>query len=322
LDKRLFSLILAGCASEQILSGEVEIPVPIPNPAEIKSSIVEDRFRQSEKPTVDILWVVDNSGSMAQEQSDLSLNFPAFMNYFLGSNLNYHIGVVSTDLYNPLGNGQLIQYNGVRWIDTETHDPLSTFSGMAQIGTFGSGQEQGVGAAFAALELQEEVNVGFIRPDAPLNIIVVSDENDYSNTITVDEFANYLNGMETPERPTAFSSIVAGSEMFCESISSLGTDYIELSKLTGGIYQSICGEWISTLERLGLETAGLKVEYFLSRRPVQGTINITILLDDITFEYFEVEDWIYSDNRNSITFLKLVPYEDSEVVITYEELAR
>ena len=56
-----------------------------------------DRLVQVLPPEVDVLWIIDNSSSMSDEQAALTTNFPAFMDFFLGSGLLYHIGVVSTD---------------------------------------------------------------------------------------------------------------------------------------------------------------------------------------------------------------------------------
>ena len=52
---------------------------------------------------LDILWVIDNSCSMTEEQQALSQNFASFVQYFVGSGLDYHIGVVSTDWDNLAG---------------------------------------------------------------------------------------------------------------------------------------------------------------------------------------------------------------------------
>ena len=50
---------------------------------------------------IDILFVIDNSGSMAQEQAALATNFPLFMavlNGIQGGLPNVHIGVVSSNV--------------------------------------------------------------------------------------------------------------------------------------------------------------------------------------------------------------------------------
>jgi len=52
---------------------------------------------------VDIMVVIDNSGSMAEEQATLSANFGAFVNVLEAEdvNANYRIGVTTSDMGNP-----------------------------------------------------------------------------------------------------------------------------------------------------------------------------------------------------------------------------
>lgn len=47
---------------------------------------------------LDMLWVVDNSGSMCQEQKILRDNFNTFIEQLESTNLDFHIGVTTTDM--------------------------------------------------------------------------------------------------------------------------------------------------------------------------------------------------------------------------------
>ena len=133
-------------------------PTPKPTPG---PTVVHDAFPPQVPPAVDVLWIIDNSGSMADEQSAASATFPTFMDALVSSNLDYHIGVVSTDMADNDQSGKLTERAGVRWIDPTTPDPEAVFSAMALLGTNGSPDEQGVLAAYAAMELQPVYNAGF-----------------------------------------------------------------------------------------------------------------------------------------------------------------
>jgi len=50
---------------------------------------------------VDVLFVIDNSGSMAEEQAQLAQNFAAFLNVLEGAGASYRLGVTTTDAGNP-----------------------------------------------------------------------------------------------------------------------------------------------------------------------------------------------------------------------------
>src|SRR5689334_5236429 len=48
---------------------------------------------------VDLLWVVDNSGSMLPLQQNMTTNFNAFMSEFITKGLDFHMAVTTTDAY-------------------------------------------------------------------------------------------------------------------------------------------------------------------------------------------------------------------------------
>ena len=61
---------------------------------------------------VDILFVIDNSGSMAEEQARLARNFPAFIAELDGMQADYRIGVTTTDVAHPGCGGAATPENG------------------------------------------------------------------------------------------------------------------------------------------------------------------------------------------------------------------
>lgn len=68
-----------------------------------------DLFSQKQAAQVDILWVVDNSGSMAAEQAKIADRFSDFFRQLIVSQVDYHIGVITTD---PAEEGSLRAYDG------------------------------------------------------------------------------------------------------------------------------------------------------------------------------------------------------------------
>ena len=182
----------------------------------------EDKLLQTTVPSMDILFVVDNSCSMDVEQTALGTNFPAMLQWFLGSGLDYHIGVVSTDMNDPLQAGRLRSVSGARWVDPHTKSPEAVFGSMVQMGTTGYWIEQGRAAAYTAIELLAGTdNAGFVRPDAGMHITVVSDENDSSGDAPFgrDEFIDFLSTFRWSQRLVSFSSIV-GPVTGCADIGS------------------------------------------------------------------------------------------------------
>lgn len=153
---------------------------------------------------VDFLFVIDNSGSMFAAQNNLIANFPTFINGIqdtLTDVESYHVGVVTSDDYsgNPLECRQLGALvtstsgfdssnavcgpyaEGFNYI-TEEDDLGTSFECAAQVGTFGDGFELTMNAMEAAigedLNAEGACNEGFIRDQALLVVVVITDEAD------------------------------------------------------------------------------------------------------------------------------------------------
>jgi len=311
---------LMGCTGEYDISSDGS-RYGTPNPWEVEPTHQVDSIQQVGVPEVDVLFVVDNSCSMADDQEELAANFPRFMEYFLGSGLDYHIGVVSTDMYDPGHSGRLRDVGGERYVDVDTRDPVDLFASMATMGSSGSADEQGRAAAFSALdEHRHQYNAGFLRKNATMHLIVVSDEKDHSPdaTISLSEFIGYLGDLKPDPEMVTFSSIV-GPEGGCWSAEA-GTGYLEVTDAIGGIAYSICeARWSKLLDQLGMQAAGLKREYFLSQLPVGETIDVKVVDDGNTFG-FGRDEWVYDATRNSLTFTEYVPDSLAEVRIAYDVL--
>ncbi len=218
-------------------------------PQDCQPSLPIISIPQSAERDVDILFVVDNSGSMAGEQANLRANFPAMMTALKNMNgglPNVHLGVTTTDLGTGMFQityceevggdaGELVTGNcgnptGVPYIiDVEPesceitkeqnntcsahtcaqancgHEPNTTFvqdsatgcprcrnySGesledvfdcVASLGTMGCGFEQPLEAMYKALGTSNTANTGFIRANAYLAVVLITDEDDCSGS--------------------------------------------------------------------------------------------------------------------------------------------
>jgi hypothetical protein len=138
---------------------------------------------------VDILFVVDNSGSMSGNQSILSDSMSDFINAFASKNLEFHIGVVSTDqycntavhsgsscgtywssgaytnYYNDKFSSLLSLYNGERFLSWQSINYISKFQNNVLLGTAGDGSEMPILSATNALKDPRLTgwNSGFVR---------------------------------------------------------------------------------------------------------------------------------------------------------------
>lgn len=170
---------------------------------------------------VDLLFVIDNSLSMAAEQDSLIASFPGFITGIQAQLVaadSYHVGIVSTDDYadNPAscrtlgalvtstGKAQCGPYAaGGGWM-SEADDLAASFACAGRVGITGASDERPVAAAIAAigdpLAAPGACNEGFFRDDALLVITIITDEEDD---------AEMKNGGSPGDPASWFAAIVA-----------------------------------------------------------------------------------------------------------------
>ncbi len=153
----------------------------------------------SYNPAVDILFIIDDSGSMSSYQDRLAINAGLFMDTFLDAPfVDYHIGVTSSsaDFFNAgskAPNGKLHQVQGLRFVTRETKDAQGILSDMLNLGISGSGAEKFL--SIPQLTFSESAlkgaNKGFLRDNAHLLIFVLTDTHDQSD-VTPQETFDFL----------------------------------------------------------------------------------------------------------------------------------
>ena len=329
----IFTFIIVNSCMEYTITNPSKSIPGLPNPPELGVVKKTDTIVQTKKQKVDVLWVIDDSCSMAEEQTALVANFEHFINYFLNSDLDWHIGVTSTTFQfgNAAGtNGILNEKNNIKFIDQDTPNPVDLFNQMAIMGTRGSGTEQGLGATFSAIAEHgnDNYNKDFYREDATLSVIVISDEDDHTVEPIFPEFLDWISNLKTDISNVSFSSIVCLEESHINGIycsenpilaPSVGSKYISVTNSIGGILWDIRREdWAPMLDELGLTVTSLKTEFFLSEIPLEKTIEVWVTLTDGTiYEMRAGIDFFYSEIRNSITLTSYVPPQFSTVSIEY-----
>lgn len=203
---------------------------------------------------VDVLMVVDNSCSMYEEQAAMSTTISAMYDAYVAEGADFHFGVVSTDMDDPAQSGRLREAAGSRWVDGGTADPIAKLQAMIQLGTGGSANERGIDAARSAIETHSQpggYNEGFYRDEAVFEIVVLSDESDFSQT-NGPTFQAWLGGLKTGGQPVVVNSIVSPDPV-CVGAATPGTAYTQLAIDTGGVIWSVC----ETDYRPALEDAAL-----------------------------------------------------------------
>jgi hypothetical protein len=297
-------------------------------------AIQTDVFAQDAQPKADVLFVIDDSCSMDNEQADLGRNFAAFIRFAVSQQVDYHIAVTTTSVSSSASdeNGRFVPLAGgnPRVITPTTPNKELVFQQNVSVGTSGDAYEKLIRPAYLGLSspLIDTHNAGFLREEANLAIIVVSDAAD-QDTTPLAFYENFFLNIKghTRRNMFTFNGIIptfpqeTGSCSYDESTAGQSTRVKSLVTRTAGVYDDICTPDRSlTLEKVGKGTFGFRTRFFLSSTP-DTSQPIVVELDgqpyDATGPYGD-QRWSYDSNANAIDFVPLAaPEPGSTLTITY-----
>lgn len=322
---RLSPVDLAPPRVERSSTGRVVLVDP-----PLADAIQKDVLRQSDG-VVDILWVIDDSGSMTDERRQLVTNFQRFVTELLALHVDFRMGVTSI----VFSDGGRLR-GTTKVIDTKTPSPQRAFEENTTFPTSRARWEQGLRMTQLALTSPNTddggANAGFVRPGAALAIIVVTNEDDASFG-TTDYYARVFSSLKGKgnENLVSFSVIggttpngctPASEATYYGSLAEPAFRYSEVASMTGGVIGSICdASFEQTLLRIAQALNTLKRAFPLTLAPIAGSVRVTVtdgtagdvlVPDDLT------RGFQYRPDTNSVVFLgTYVPPPGSTVTIEY-----
>ena len=224
---------------------------------------------------LDILVVIDNSGSMAEEQQNLSTKLSPMMQYVKDS--QWRIGVVTTDPRDGCMRA-LIQKGDV--------DADQAYAQAINAGTKGSGSERGLAQAVDALKCN---GGSWLRQNSTLAVLIVSDEDNCSNGIDCagepqasgSYLTDYLNSIRQVGVTARVYGIVwrsTDSAAQCPTAYNQANVYSDIVTHTNGTLGSICDrDYTLTLEAISKNMSVLlKNQFAIQHIPLDGTLKIFI----------------------------------------------
>lgn len=252
-----------------------------------------NNVRVNEYKKVDILFVIDNSGSMEYEQKSMASRVRNFLDVVKG--LDWQIAVTTTDpVHKTLGDGRLVplyskpgQYIlNSSMNDTEARNILSS---TLQRNETGSGSEQGIYAAYRAIERSLSStggNANFIRQDSQLAVVVISDEDESANGAKNDpaNFIKFVQDQFGSQKSMSFHSIIARpNDTAClkgEGYSA-GYRYEQISKMTGGVIGDVCAvDYAAQVQGIAEGVRKTLKSITLSCTPVVDAMRSILVLKD------------------------------------------
>ena len=300
-----YAITTTGTPDPEIIYIEVEVPVyiEVEVPGDPPGDIWVDSFNQPRSVDgIDILWVIDTSGSMSRYLADLLLGIETMLNALPAS--GWRLAMISN---NPASAALEAQFPLVPGDDIG--DATNMYNSMLT-----GGMEEGFDAVYEYITHNPYAST-WMRNDAALLVVFVSDEEDQSNQymINVSDFTSWYGSLRGGHS-TYVSSIVnvQAVDSVCASVPSvvnIGYRYMEATNYFAGVIVDICDpDWAP-----GVTDASVMVEpheeWPLSYLPIESTIRVFI---DAQLNW----DWTYDAPTNSILFTT-IPNAGSHVEIGY-----
>jgi hypothetical protein len=267
------------------------------------------------KPSpVDIVWVIDDSGSMADEQAAIQKNIASFAAAIGGAGIDHHVVMVTKDdvaAGTPLG-ADTLHYRHV-------------------------GQNIGSHDALEKLLASYPQYADFLRPTAALHFVIVTDDESRMKAADFKAQMEQTAGKKFIAHAIVSESVGGGACLGACGIPLLcgaaapGLEYLALADATAGQKISICvSDWSTVFEPLKaavIESAPLPCEYSLPAAPAgsaldPGRVNVDVLFGGSSAKTLprasgsdacaSAEAWFYDDPRKP-TVIRMCPAACSSI---------
>ncbi|MBW2699387.1 MAG: hypothetical protein JRF33_01100 [Deltaproteobacteria bacterium] len=278
---------------------------------------------------VDFIWVVDNSGSMDNEQTAVINAGNAMELELNNTTLDWRIGVTTTD------SGDDGQLEGGNFVSAGEAGAITTFKNrISGVGIQGSGREYGLTMGLRAIERAiaggcdpdvENPATNKLRCDATWIVVVLSDEEAESierDGRTPASLVNDYLGAGGGHGAMLFA-IVSGVPM-CATAYDATPGYLEVvAGIPGAAAMEICGDMTTNMETVVRAASGVASEYILRYAPISSTLKVAMQLElgqaPILIDRSRTNGFDYDGTQNALLFYGTArPEEDGlDLTVSY-----
>ncbi|MBW2731958.1 MAG: hypothetical protein JRH20_06160 [Deltaproteobacteria bacterium] len=307
-------------------------------------------------PVADIMWVVDESGSMDTVRANVIANASNFFSRALASGLDFRMGVTnvcdegddkavghfcsvaSDDSYHDGGDDRFLLPNEQHIFEACIENPPG-YEGYDEWGL--------LNAKEAVLRhLPRAPNApNRIRDNAKAVVIVVTDEQPSSLSNLIDYGANrkcplpadnkqdiaaairpmieLFKGSQNPQAAATMHVIggICNSACLDESSRSIAHGYMEVAQALGGQVGDVCQKDLgSTLQSIIDSIIGSASPVKLEYVPIASSV--TVAMDGMMVERSRTHGFDYRAETNSLAFISVNYQKGSEVVASYKRWKR
>lgn len=274
-------------------------------------------------PNVDIIWVIDNSGSMGEEQQDVIKNTAQFVDRFtIRPYIRWKLGILSSDVYN-LKKDQT-GFDLGKEMTWNVADSVKRFKdGVGRLSTGGSATERFFDPVVEALSTYPD----FLSPNSLLVVIFVTDAIEQSQ-MSAKEFLQELYAFRNPDQIRVYG-VLGNEDLGCTNGEGegpyKGLKFEEVINTTKGKVFPICSkDFGDNLVTIADDIVKLlqNPRILLKKRPMVNTIRV--FYKDQELKGGPQEDggvWTYDYEMNAIIFytMDFAPEDDAQVEVVYDE---
>ncbi len=294
-----------------------------------------DRFVQTDGSRVDVLFVVNNTASMAEEQPKLQSAIPSFVSAAQAKNVDLHVAVTTTGIQPAPGCSAPGGANGgeagrffpadnsaPRVLTNATPGLAAQLQSNADVGLCHP-LETALEAMQLALSaplinevddpttaLANDGNAGFLRSEAGLAVVFVDDEDDHSPD-SVESYVDFLRQVKGVNQAQRASIYALAPIEACATAGGVGPRFGEAARSSGGEAVSICApDYAPLLQTVASRVFNPQDRFTLTRTPEPGTISVTVNGARVT------SGWTYDAGTNSIVFSPIAA-AGANITVTY-----
>lgn len=320
----LFILGMVGCSTDYMIGGEtqvvtvreqveveVEVPIEVPVYVEVEVPVNEgdiwiDSFTQNMSiDGIDILWVVDRSGSMNRFNAELLAGVEAMLLALPVS--DWRLVMISADPNKSIVSNEFPLIPGDTLADAEAM--LHTLT-MASL-------EEGFNSVYEYM-VNNPYSSTWMRPDAGLLVVFVSDEEEQSD-LEFPAVSDFMSWYQSQRMGSVFMASVVNKDpttslcSYPPSPIDVGDRYMDATNMLGGVIVDICDtDWSpgvtdATHSVEPIESVSLthKAEADSIRVFIDGSLN---------------HAWFYQESDNTVYFTT-IPSAGQLVEVGYRYIA-
>lgn len=296
----LLSLLITSCFGQS----PKLIPLPEYTPVIEKEDLGVGEYLKF-NPYLDILFVIDDSGSMSEHQDNLSKNIDRFIDELSRFNLlKWQVGVTTSSigLYGNYPNGAVVGEPSI--INSQVINYRTALRKNLLVGTRGNATEIFLETAYMAITPPniDGPNADMFRERAFLAIFFITDADDQgrlSPKYVYDELLKFKGN--DPDLMTAYSVVIPATDSRCDRSGEDVPHRIEaFTSLMKGLTFSLCDpDFGYNLSRIG-EDLLKRMSFIIQLKQVPVVSTIRVTYGSQVIQQDPSVGWSYSAKRNAI----------------------